>query len=94
MTPPGLLIGIPNMQRVDLEHHTWANYFLAAYKVSLFAACLPAMSLVSLPHPEDHLSRHFPRKATEHPACQFTKRHKAKGCSGAVIQLTMDYADT
>ena len=20
---------------------------------------------------------HFPRKATEHPACQFTKRHKA-----------------
>lgn len=20
-------------QRVDLEHHTWANYFLAAYKV-------------------------------------------------------------
>ena len=24
------------LQRVDLEHHTWANYFLAAYKVCLF----------------------------------------------------------
>lgn len=51
---PGLLISNHNVQRVDLEHHTWANYFLAAYKVSLFAACLPAMSLVTLPHIQDH----------------------------------------
>ncbi len=30
-----------DLQRVDLEHHTWANYFLAAYKVCLFNHPLP-----------------------------------------------------
>lgn len=30
------LNSLGELQRVDLEHHTWANYFLAAYKVCLF----------------------------------------------------------
>ena len=29
------LNSLDELQRVDLEHHTWANYFLAAYKVCL-----------------------------------------------------------
>ena len=38
-----------SLQRVDLENHTWANYFLAAYKVSVFSPCtdLTALALFS-----------------------------------------------
>lgn len=38
---PDVQFAVDPSQPIDTDHHTWANYFLAAYKVCVFVrACV------------------------------------------------------